>query len=111
MTDAFLRFTDHTEALAAFEAADLQLDALSYHDTSLPAGMLLVKAVGAAGDGVVYAPTGETETDTEGFEYPAMAAVPGFHVNIRLADGAALPEALADYRFAPQPETPAEIFA
>ncbi|WP_180900428.1 hypothetical protein [Martelella soudanensis] len=111
MHDAFLKFTDHAEALAAFEALGLQLDALAYHDTDLPAGMLIVKAVGSACDGLVHGPTGESETDAEGFEYPVTAAVPGFHVNIRLADGAELPEALSAFLVAPQPETPSERFA
>lgn len=111
MHDAFLKFADHAEALAAFEVVGLALDQITYHDTGLPTGMLIVKAVGAACDGMVYAATGETETDAEGFEYPLMAAVPGFHVNIRLADGAELPEALSVFVVAPQPDTPAEIFA
>ncbi|WP_180901774.1 hypothetical protein [Martelella soudanensis] len=111
MHDAFLKFADHAEALAAFEVAGLALDQITYHDTGLPTGMLIVKAVGAACDGMVYAATGEAETDAEGADYPVMATVPGFHVNIRLADGAGLPEALLAYVVAPQPETPAEQFA
>lgn len=111
MRDAFLKFADEAEALVTFEAVGVDVDALSYHDTALPAGMLIVKAVGPACDGVVYASTGEMATDAEGAEYPEMAAVPGFHVNVRLAASASLPEALAAFLVAPQPETPAEIFA
>ena len=111
MHDVFLKFADHAEALSAFETISLDIDALTYHDSGLPEGMLIVKAVGPACDGVVYAPTGETETDAEGVEYPVMAAVPGFHVNLRLDDGAALPDALAAFAVTPEPATPAEIFA
>lgn len=34
--------------------------------------------------GVIYEPTGNMLTDTEGNEYPEMAPVPGWHINIRL---------------------------
>ena len=33
--------------------------------------------------GAIYAPTGKTLTDDEGSEYPEMAAVPGYHANLR----------------------------
>lgn len=52
--------------------------------------------------------TGETLTDGAGFEYPEMAAVPGYHVNIFVH-----PDYEAEYRLAlsdvlidPAPETP-----
>ena len=35
--------------------------------------------------GVIQKPTGVTRTDDEGFEYPEMAALDGWHVNIRLS--------------------------
>lgn len=118
MHDAYLKFADHAEALTSLEAVGMTIapdenDAvrITYHDTALPTGMLIIKAVGSACDGAVFAPTGETETDGEGVEYPVMAAVPGFHVNLRLEDGAALPDALAAFAVTPEPATPAEIFA
>ena len=33
--------------------------------------------------GAIYAATGKTLTDDEGNEYPEMAAVPGYHANLR----------------------------
>ena len=33
--------------------------------------------------GAIYAPTGKTLTDDEGNEYPEMAAVTGYHANLR----------------------------
>ena len=33
--------------------------------------------------GAIYAATGNTLTDDEGNEYPEMAAVPGYHANLR----------------------------
>ncbi|PRX09958.1 UNVERIFIED_ORG: hypothetical protein BCL66_105144 [Martelella mediterranea] len=111
MHDTFLKFSDHAEALATFEAIGHAVDALTYLDTGLPAGMLIVKPVGASCDGIVYAPTGQTQTGENGLEYPVMAPVRGYHVNIRMADSRVLPDALAAFEVAPEPETPAERFA
>ena len=38
--------------------------------------------------GVIHEPTGTMLTDSEGMEYPEMAAVEGWHVNIRLVGDA-----------------------
>ena len=38
--------------------------------------------------GVLHEPTGNTLTDDDGMEYPEMAAVDGWHVNIRLSSDA-----------------------
>ncbi|AMM84268.1 hypothetical protein [Martelella sp. AD-3] len=118
MRDVFLKFEDHAEALAVLNTASLAVPAeegeaarLGYRDTGLPAGMLALKPVGADCDGLVYAPTGETVTGGDGIAYPEMAAVDGYHVNLRLADGASLPAALVAHVVAPEPATPAERFA
>ncbi len=110
MRDVFLKFEDHAEALAVLHAVGVT-EPLAYCDTGLPDGMLALKPVGADCDGLVYAPTGETVTDGEGVAYPEMVAVAGYHVNLRLADGAALPVELATHVVAPEPATPAERFA
>lgn len=34
--------------------------------------------------GIIMDPTGNTLVDDEGFEYPEMAPLPGWHINIRL---------------------------
>jgi len=118
MRDVFLKFADHAEAWAVLAGAGMTVAAgeedetrLTYRDTGLPAGMLALKPVGAACDGLVYAPTGKTVTGGDGIAYPDMAAVDGYHVNFRLADGAALPAELAAHVVAPEPATPAERFA
>jgi len=36
--------------------------------------------------GTMYAPTGNTLTDDEGFDYPEKAAVAGWHVNVKLTN-------------------------
>jgi hypothetical protein len=37
--------------------------------------------------GVLHEPTGATLTDDEGFEYPEMVALDGWHINIRIRGG------------------------
>ena len=64
--------------------------------------------------GAIYAPTGKTLTDDEGNDYPEMAAVAGYHANLRkLSDKAdALIQHLEDGgdTITP-PATPARGFA
>jgi hypothetical protein len=56
----------------------------------------------------LHEPTGETLTDGEGFEYPEMAPLPGYHVNVLVHPDhdAAYRAALADVLIDPPPETP-----
>lgn len=44
--------------------------------------------------GLIYKPTGTMLTDEDGFEYPEMADVGGWHVNMR----GEVPEAIAPYK-------------
>ena len=118
MRDVFLKFEDQAEAQAVLAGAGMTVAAgeedearLAYRDTGLPAGILALKPVGAACDGLVFTPTGAMLTGEDGITYPEMAAVDGYHVNIRMADGAALPAELATFQVAPEPTTPAERFA
>jgi len=64
--------------------------------------------------GSIYAPTGKTLTDDEGNEYPEMAAVAGYHANLRkLSDKAdTLIQHLEDGgNIITPPATPARGFA
>ena len=64
--------------------------------------------------GSIYAPTGKTLTDDEGNEYPEMAAVAGYHANLRkLSDKAdTLIQDLEDGgHIITPPATPARGFA
>ena len=58
--------------------------------------------------GTLYEPTGETLTDVEGNEYPEMAPVPGYHVNVFVHPDheAAYRAVLSDVLIDPEPETP-----
>ena len=61
--------------------------------------------------GKVYKPTGEIITDADGIESPAMAAVPGYHANLRVIDASEFdPEMLADMTINP-PNNPARGWA
>ena len=62
--------------------------------------------------GVIQKATGVTLTDDEGMEYPEMAALDGWHVNLRLSgDGRrADAEALAAYTVDPAPATPSRVW-
>ena len=64
--------------------------------------------------GAIYAPTGKTLTDDDGNEYPEMAAVAGYHANLRkLTDKAdTLIQHLEDSgHIITPPATPARAFA
>jgi len=62
--------------------------------------------------GTIYKPTGNTLTDSEGREYPEMAAVDGWHINIRLGGEARRSdvEVLAEYFVDPEPVTPERVW-
>jgi len=62
--------------------------------------------------GVIHKPTGNTLTDAEGNEYPEMAPLDGWHINIRLI-GDAVREAVeaVDAAYGVTPETPARVWA
>lgn len=62
--------------------------------------------------GTIMKATGNTLTDAEGFEYPEMAPLDGYHINIRImGDGRrADVEALSAYFVNPEPVTPARVW-
>ncbi len=60
--------------------------------------------------GRISKPTGKTLLTEDGDEYPEMRLLDGYHVNLRLLDGA-LPPALAAYALAAPPLTPTCVFA
>lgn len=57
--------------------------------------------------GLIYKPTGEILRGEDG-EYPAMAPIPGWHVNVRLVEGE---NADALEPFAVTPVTPSRVWA
>lgn len=92
-TDFYLRLNSEADmptALAAFYRQDTvtETDPETGEETVTNVGdpYLVKNTPDYAIDvvGVIHDPTGNTLTDPEGFEYPETAALPGWHINIRL---------------------------
>jgi len=62
--------------------------------------------------GIINKPTGVMLTDADGNEYPEMAALDGWHINLRLVGEAkrADAEALVAYTVDPTPVTPSRVW-
>jgi len=62
--------------------------------------------------GIIHKPTGVMLTDADGNEYPEMAALDGWHINLRLVGEAkrADAEALVAYTVDPTPVTPSRVW-
>jgi hypothetical protein len=62
--------------------------------------------------GIIHKPTGNILTDAEGIEYPEMAPLDGYHINIRLNGDNRREdvEALSGYFVDPEPLTPSRIW-
>lgn len=61
--------------------------------------------------GVIQKPTGNTLTDAEGNEYPEMAPIAGWHINIRLIGDAMRSEVEAlDAQCGVEPTTPERVW-
>ena len=56
--------------------------------------------------GTIYTPINKVDADG----YPVMAAVDGYHVNIRLVEGEAGTD-LEAFRVTPEPSTPVRVWA
>ena len=57
--------------------------------------------------GLIHEPTGNMLTDAEGIEYPEMAPIPGWHVNLRIRGDYMRDEAEAiDTQYGVEPKTP-----
>ena len=109
--DLMLRFASEQEATEQLLAVGLLTETPAVLDSE---GTILqsagyASALGASIDtvGVIYKPTGNTITTDMG-EQPEMAAIEGWHVNVRLAADHLVPE-LDAYRV--QPANPVRIWA
>ena len=57
--------------------------------------------------GLIHEPTGNMLTDADGIEYPEMAPIPGWHVNLRIRGDYMRDEAEAiDTQYGVEPKTP-----
>jgi hypothetical protein len=89
MTDFYLKFADKTQADSVLYTNTPVLAVVDTEGNVItPAGEDIVTPKFANIDviGTIYRPTGEVET-VDGMEVPVMAALDGYHVNIRAVDG------------------------
>jgi hypothetical protein len=119
-TDFYIRLNSEADtltALAAFCHQDTQttVDDETGEETVTNVGepYLITATHDYAIDivGVIYKPTGEMLTDAEGNEYPEMAPLDGWHINIRLigdADRSKI-DTLSEYLV--EPKTPMRVWA
>ena len=120
-TDFYLRLNaeaDMPTALAAFYRQDTQItvDDETGEETVTNVGdpYLVQNTHDYAMDivGVIHKPTGVMLTDAEGNEYPEMAPLDGWHINIRLIGDKMrdIVEAI-DAQYGVTPNTPARVWA
>lgn len=119
-TDFYLKLNsaeDMSSVLSAFYHQDYTktVDPETGEKTQTPEGepYLVLHSPDYAIDivGLIYDPTGNVLTDAEGFEYPEMAPLDGWHINIRLIGDAhrADVEAL-DALYGVTPNSPSRVW-
>jgi hypothetical protein len=120
-TDFFIKLASEADmptALAAFYRQDTQItvDDETGEETVTNVGepYLVQNTHDYAMDivGVIHKPTGNMLTDDEGNEYPEMAPLDGWHINIRLM-GDAVREAVeaVDAQYGVVPKMPSRVWA
>lgn len=121
MTDFYLKLASEADmptAFAAFYHQDTEtaVDPETGEETTTNVGdpYLVMHTADYAIDivGVIHEPTGNALTDDEGNEYPEMAAMDGWHINIRLMgdNRRSDVEALDAYFVDPEPVTPSRVW-
>ena len=89
MNDLYLKFADKAQADSVLYTTTPVLAVVDMEGNVItPAGEDIVTPNFANIDviGTIYRPTGEVET-VDGMEVPVMAALDGYHVNVRAVDG------------------------
>ena len=120
-TDFFLKLTSEADiptALSAFYKQDYTtiVDPETGEESTQLEGdpYLVMHTADYAIDivGTIHEPTGNTLTDDEGNEYPEMAPLDGWHINIRIMGDARRDdvEALSAYFVDPEPVTPSRVW-
>jgi hypothetical protein len=84
MTDLYLSFPDEVTAKAVLYRIEGAVEATE--DTEAFEGYEVPNFANIDTIGIIYKPTGETLMGEDG-EYPEMAPIEGWHVNVRLVDG------------------------
>lgn len=97
MQTRYFKFTDQVTAFTMAVAEGLT-------GTDEPGNPILIRfsnryAIDVVG--TVYEPTGNTVAGSDGDSWPEMAAIPGWHVNVRILDGTPLPAAFEPFEVFP----------
>ena len=90
MNDFYLRFADKAQADSVLYTTTPVLAVVDTEGNVItPTGEDIVTPNFANIDviGTIYRPTGEAYINEEGMEVPVMAAIDGYHVNVRAVDG------------------------
>jgi hypothetical protein len=103
--DKYLAFTDEAAAKAVLYRIEGAVEATE--DTEAVEGYEVANYANIDTIGIIYKPTGET-TEQDAMDVPVMAALPGWHVNVRLAEGE---DAEALQAFEVHPATPLRVWA
>ena len=109
MNDFYLRFADKAQADSVLYTTTPVLAVVDTEGNVItPAGEDIVTPNFANIDviGTIYRPTGEVET-VDGMEVPVMAALDGYHVNVRAVDGE---DTSALTSFAVMPSVPMRVW-
>ena len=112
-TDFFLKLSseaDMPSVLSAFYRQDPETGA---DDVGEPYLVMHTHDYAIDVVGVIHEPTGNMLTSDAGFEYPEVAALDGWHINIRILNDTnrADVEALSAYFVDPEPVTPSRVWA
>jgi hypothetical protein len=102
--DKYLAFTDEAAAKAVLYRIEGAVEATE--DTEAVEGYEVPNYANIDTIGIIYKPTGET-TEQDGMDVPVMAALPGWHVNVRVVDE----DAEALQAFEVHPATPLRVWA
>lgn len=106
MKDYYLSFTDEAQANAVLYRTEGAVAADPEMGVEAVEGYEVANYRHIDTIGVIYKPTGET-TEQEGITVPVMAAIPGWHVNVRLVDGE---DASALQPYQVNPATPMRVW-
>lgn len=106
MQDFYLSFSDEAAAKAVLYRTEGAVEANPEMGVEASDGYEVANYANIDTIGVIYKPTGET-TEQEGITVPVMAAIHGWHVNVRLVDGEDV-SALQPYQV--NPATPMRVW-
>jgi len=106
MTDLYLSFPDEATAKAVLYRIEGAVEADPENGIEASDGTEVANHRNIDTIGIIYQPTGEMLQGEDG-EYPEMAPIEGWHVNIRLAGGE---DADALEPFFVQPNTPVRVW-